>query len=366
MKKHFWIGVAWIAMLSGSPAFAQFGSIKGVCKDARGKPIAGAQVELHGVETTRSYKFKTDSKGEYSSIAVMPGRYNAVLLKDEHEIDSVNGVVVGISEMRLDFDLQHATSTAHQSTAEEQQLQAKQQYTAAVVKVLNEKLEAANQSIKSGDFDTAIATLTDATKVSPNVDLVWARLGGAYLASAPKQTDADEKAKRFGEAADSYQKAIDVRQKQTVPAKQTPEQATVQAEDLAGYYNNLAHAEAKSGKLDEAVKSYNQAAQINPSGAYLYYYNQGAILYNAGKPDEAIEAYDKSIAADPTKPDAYYQKGVVLISKAVNDKNGKVTPAPGTLEALNKYLEMAPNGQFVNEAKGLIQYIGGTATGRKK
>ncbi|MEP6645272.1 MAG: tetratricopeptide repeat protein, partial [Acidobacteriaceae bacterium] len=123
------------------------------------------------------------------------------------------------------------------------------------------------------------------------------------------------------------------------------------------------------GKTDDALKSYQQAAQLYPAGAAQYYYNLGAVLTNAGKIDDAIAAFDKAIAADPAKADAYYQKGVNLISKATTDKTGKIIPAPGTQEALNKYLELQPTGQFADAAKGMIQYIGGTVEtsyGKKK
>jgi tetratricopeptide (TPR) repeat protein len=196
-----------------------------------------------------------------------------------------------------------------------------------------------------------------------------------YLASAPKQTDAEERDRRYLEAVNDYQKAIDLKAREPATIKEanpktssaknsnSREAATPAAsstEELAGYYNNLAHAEAKSGKLDDAVKSYNQAIQLDPAGAAQFYYNLGAILMNAGKNDEAIEAFDKSIAADPAKPDAYYQKGASLIAKATTDKNGKIVALPGTQEALSKYLELAPNGQFAEAAKGMIQYIGAT------
>jgi tetratricopeptide (TPR) repeat protein len=330
-------------------------------------------VELHALDSARAYKLKTNDKGEFSSIAVILGQYNAVLLQSGQEIDHANGIAVGLNETRIDFDLHHETTSPRNLTPEQvrqlQEMQAKQQKDSGMLKVLNEKLATANQSIQNGDFDSAISTLTQATQMDADHDLLWARLGAAYLGSAPKQADNDEKSKRFAEAADAYQKAIDLKQKQSQPGKQTPQQTAQQAEELAGYYNNLAHAAAKSGKLDDAVKAYNQAAQINPAQAYLYYYNLGAILYNAGKVDEAIDAYDKSIAADPSRPDSYYQKGVVLVAKATTDKNGKVIPVAGTQEALNKYLQLAPNGQFVNEAKGLIQYLGGaveTSNGKKK
>jgi tetratricopeptide (TPR) repeat protein len=90
----------------------------------------------------------------------------------------------------------------------------------------------------------------------------------------------------------------------------------------------------------------------------MYFFNEGAVLTNLGKLDEAIQAFDKTIAADPTRADAYYQKGVNLLGKATLGKDGKMVPAPGTAEALNKYLELAPTGKFAQPAKDLLASIG--------
>jgi tetratricopeptide (TPR) repeat protein len=223
----------------------------------------------------------------------------------------------------------------------------------------------ANQAMQTGDFETAVTTLNEATQMDPMRDLLWARLGDANLSSAPKLTDSTEKAKRYGEAVTDYQKAVDLKKKASETAPKPDD-----AKNLAAYYNNLGQAEARTGQLDDAVKAYEQAAQLNPAGAAQYYYNQGAVLTNNGKVDEANAAFDKSIAADPNKAESYYQKGVNLINKATTDpKTGKVIPAPGTAEALNKYLELAPTGQFADGAKGMLQYIGSsieTSYGQKK
>ena len=175
------------------------------------------------------------------------------------------------------------------------------------------------------------------------------------LASAPKQADSDERKKRYVEAANDYQKAIELLEKKPKDPKASPPN-----QDLAGYYNNLAHAQSKSGKLDDAVHSYNRALELDPGGSAQYNYNLGAILMNAGRADEAIAAFDKAIAADPTKADAYFQKGSSLVAKATANVNGKITAPPGTAEALNKYLELAPTGQFAEPAKSMIRMIGGT------
>jgi tetratricopeptide (TPR) repeat protein len=245
-----------------------------------------------------------------------------------------------------------------------QEAQAKNAKEVNTVKSLNEKLAAANQAIQTGDFETAVTTLNEATQIDASRDLLWARLGDANLGAGPKQADTTEKAKRFGDAVTDYQKAIDLKKKTMETAPKPEDNKT-----LAAYYNNLAQAEARTGQLDESVKAYEQAAQLNPAGAAQYYYNQGAVLTNAGKVDDANTAFDKSIAADPSKAEAYYQKGVNLINKATTDKSGKVIPAPGTAEALNKYLELQPTGQFADGAKGMLQYIGSsieTSYGAKK
>ena len=354
--------VVAVAALCVPPVFAQAtGTVKGVCKDMEGKPIVGANVEWLNTDNGRKYNLKTNKNGEYFSLGIEMGKYKITLTQDGKQLDSVSNFPVGGEEATLDFDLKKSQVEAAQQkgiTPEQLKQMQEQQAKAAketnTVKALNEKLAVANQAMQTGDFETAVNTLNEATQMDPTRDLLWARLGDAHLSSAPKQTDAAEKAKRYSDAVSDYQKAIDLKKK-VMETGPKPEDA----KNLAAYYNNLGQAEARTGQLEESVKAYDQAAALNPAGAAQYYYNQGAVLTNSGKVDEANTAFDKSIAADPSKAEAYYQKGVNLINKATTDpKTGKVMAAPGTAEALNKYLELQPTGQFAEGAKGMLQYIG--------
>ena len=84
--------------------------------------------------------------------------------------------------------------------------------------------------------------------------------------------------------------------------------------------------------------------------------------------DDANAAFDKCIAADPTRAEAYYQKGVNLLGKATLQGDKTIAP-PGTAEAFQKYLEMAPNGPNAQSAKDLLASIGSsveTSFGTKK
>lgn len=364
MKKQFIIPLLLVLVvgLCAPPVFAQaMGSVKGVCKDVEGKLITQAEVEWYGVETGRKYTLKTNNKGEYFSLGISPGKYNVKLSKDGKEIFHMNNFTVGVDEVVLDFDLKKEQTTAAQGqgmTAEQVKQIQEQQAQAAketnTVKALNEKLNAAKTASDAGDFDTAIAVLTEASQIDSTRDLIWFRLGDAYRMSVTKQTDPAEKQKRFETAAADYQKAIDLRAGSETAKKEADNNGKI-----AAYYNNLAEVYSKSNKIDDAVASYSKAAELDPAHAAQYMFNTGAVLTNAGKVDAALGAFDKVIAADPTKAEAYYWKGVNLIGKATL-KGDKMIAPEGTAEAFQKYLELQPTGTFAQPAKDMLASIGAT------
>ncbi len=344
MKTRFIYFFLLLVLFTGMSApllLSQTGTVKGICRDSDGTPIVGAQVEWTGVETGRKYSLKTNSKGEYFSLGVAPGKYNIKLLKDGKELFHINGIEVHVSdETAQDLDLkkeQAAAAKGQGMTAEQlkqiQEAQAKAAKETNTVKGLNDKLNAAKAASDAGDYETAITALTEANQIDSTRDLIWFKLGDAYRMSAPKQTDPAEKQKRYETAVTDYQKAIEL--KQAAEATQKDPDANVK---VAAYYNNLAEVFAKSNKVDDAVKTYQQAATLDPTHAGQYMFNTGAVLTNAGKVDDAIVAFDKVIAADPTKADAYYWKGVNMIGKATL-KGDKMIAPEGTAEAFQKYLE---------------------------
>jgi len=346
------------------------GTVKGVCKDVEGKPIVGAIVEWVNNENGRKYDLKTNEKGEYFTLGVIPGTYRVTLSKDGKQLFYFNGVNVQGMEVALDFDMQKEMGAAAQAagmSAEQAKQQQEQQTKTAkennLIKSLNEKLSTAKQAADAGNFDTAMSTMTEATQMDPNRDLLWAKLGDYTLAVAGKQTDSAEKIKHYTDAADDYTKAVDLKQKamDADPKAKTPDAIKI----LAQYYNNLGQAQAKTGKTDDAVKSYTQAAQLDPAGAGQYYFNLGAILTNANTTSDAkmrqaaADAFDKAIAADPNRADAYYWKGTNLIGAATLQGDKMVAP-PGTAEAFQKYLELQPNGPHAEEAKAMLTSLGST------
>ncbi len=364
MKKYFilLLLLSLAVGISAPLAFAQTtGTVKGTCKDIEGKPIAQAEVDWTGTESGHVYKLKTNNKGEYFSLGIIPGKYNVQLSKDGKEIFHFSNVTVGLDEEVLDFDLKKEQSAAiqGQGMSAEQAAKAKEALAKAeaekkTVGTLNEKLAAAKAASDAGDFETAIATLNEANQIDSTRDLIWFKLGDAYRMSGPKQTDPAEKQKRYEMAAADYEKAIQLRGASDA-AQKDPENNV----KMAAYYNNLAEAYSKSNKVDDSVANYNKAAQLDPTHAGTYLFNEGAVLTNAGKVDDAIAAFDKVIAADPTKAEAYYWKGVNLIGKATL-KGDKMVAPEGTAEAFQKYLELQPQGRMAQPAKDMLASIGAT------
>jgi tetratricopeptide (TPR) repeat protein len=364
MRKYFILPLLLVlaAGFSAPLALAQTtGTVKGTCKDSEGKPIPQAEVQWTGTESGHTYTLKTNSKGEYFSLGIVPGKYNVKLSKDGKELFHLTNVPVGLDEAVLDFDLKKEQVKAAEGqgmTPEQAKARAEAAAKAAsetkTVGTLNDKLNAAKAASDAGDFETAITTLTEANQIDSTRDLIWFKLADAYRMSATKQTDPAEKQKRYEMAAANYQKAIELRSASDA-AQKDPENNL----KMAAYYNNLAESYSKAHKIDDSVANYNKAAQLDPAHAATYLFNEGAVLTNAGKVDDAIVAFDKVIAADPTKAEAYYWKGVNLIGKATL-KGDKMVAPEGTAEAFQKYLELQPQGTLAQPAKDMLASIGAT------
>ncbi|HYE25131.1 MAG TPA: tetratricopeptide repeat protein [Clostridia bacterium] len=313
-------------------AAAQTTDVKGRVLDEAGNPIVNSKVVLQNVENGRKVELKTNNKGEYFTMGLTPGRYNIALLgQDGKPIFQLSGVMVKLSGDNIyDMNLQAERAKQQEAVPEEvrKQMEA-QQKEAQKIKGLNAMLSQALEARKAGNCDQAIDLMQQATQADATKDLLWVNLAESYVC-----------AKRFADAIPAYQKAIAI------------------APTRGEYHNNLGQALLKNNQVDEAIASYDKAAQLDPVNAAMYYFNEGAVLTNKGRADDAVKAFDNAIKADPNKADAYYWKGVNLLAKATIAKDGKMVAPEGTAEAFNKYLELQPEGQFAEPSKEMLKTIG--------
>src|SRR5215469_2660036 len=306
-----------------------------------GKFITDGTVEITNIDTQRKITVNTNKNGEYVTIGLSPGTYDVVLTRNGVAVDGFNKVPLAMGEQReVNFDLKK--DLAGKAGPSEEQIKKQQEVVKQNEKIkgLNAKLAEVRDLEKAGNYDQAITVMQEVTSSDPSKDLLWAYLGEAYTG-----------AKKYTEAVEAYQKAIAIKG------------------DSALYHNALANAYNKSGQVDKAVAEYTQVAQMDPSGAATAYFNIGVVNYNANKTDDAVTAFDKSIQLDPNRADAYYYKGMALLNKATLGKDGKYSPAPGTVEAFQKYLELKPDGANAQTAKDTIAMLGSsveTTYGKQK
>ena len=333
------------------PASAQLAPLYGKVTGDDGKPVADATITMVNNDTGRLYTMKTDKKGDFVAVNIPVGMYHLTITQGGKVVYEAPGKnVKAETDLKIDLakeksaakerELQGLTPEQRKKIAEQQQAEAKERQN---IGSMNQLLAQAKTASDAGDFAGAVSSIKQAIEIDPSKDLLWSRLGEAYLAAAGKAAAGGSReaaAEDYNQAAEACRKAISIK-----PSE-------------AAYHNNLGHALGKLGKADEAAAEYTTAAQLDPGNAGLYYFNLGAILTNAGKVEEANAAFDKAIAATPPNTEAYYWKGVNLLSKASLDKSGKMVAVPGTAEAFQKYLELEPAGRYAPNAKEMLTSIG--------
>jgi len=351
-------------------AFAQISAIEGDVKGENGEPAVKAVIKITRTDIKGSYHCDTNKKGHYFYNGLPLGTYNITVEVDGKEMDGVNGVRTRLGDPTpVNFDLQKIAAARNAKQAQAQQATAagaaagsagqaltkeqergmskeqKEAYDKAMKdreasmkknKELNDAFTSGIDALQKKDFEAAITQLTKASEMDPKQVAVWSNLADAYVQDAAKKTGPDFDA-TMAKGIDAYHKAIELNPND------------------GGLHNNFALALAKAKKFPEMQAELEKAAQIDPTKAGQYYYNLGASLVNSGQSDAAAAAFKKAIELDPNHADSYYQYGVYLVGKATITADGKVTPVPGTVDAFQKYLQLAPTGQFAEGAKGMLQ-----------
>ena len=171
--------------------------------------------------------------------------------------------------------------------------------------------------------------------------------------------DAQLSRAEYSEAILSYEKGVKLASKATEsPANADKTKARKNA--IGKMLTSEGNAYLKLRKDEDAIRLYTRAAEASPNPA-IAYFNLCAVAYNLGNVDRAITACHKAIEADPRKADAYFILGSSLFGNGKFDKDNHYIAPPGTLEALNKYLELAPDGAHAADVKQMLAMIPGNA-----
>jgi tetratricopeptide (TPR) repeat protein len=331
------------------------------------EPVPNLQVVITSPANGRQYKTKTDKRGQYFVNGITIGDYVLKVFGPAGEVLYVNESSLHFASTTiesLDIDLANPQASkgragtpadAEQPASANKKMSKEQQKEEeARLKAQNDKIAVLNGFITQ--YQTAIKAqnFVDAEKALKQI-----------LATVPDTTrweffralgDVQVQNNELADAIQTYDKGIE--RAQLVASGSAPKDPFNPNPDpgnaKAGVGQMLlseGNAYVKLGKPEMATPLFQQATQDNPSPG-LAYYNLCAVEFNANKMDEAVAACDKSIAADPKRAEAWFLKGSALY------KTGKPDNSKSAAEAMNKYLELDPNGQHASEARSILQMPG--------
>jgi tetratricopeptide (TPR) repeat protein len=363
------LGLSLVAGSAGAQDKGSVGSIHGHTQNPLQQPITDGLVKLtqdHGVidkGTKFLYTFKTDSNGDYTGTGITAGDYSAVLYEGDKSIDFQEKVTfVAGQDTKVDFDMSRQAYIDKMSPADKKALEDTKKKNAdimasnGVVKNLNTLLTQARaaRTATPPDNDKAISLMTQATQARPTEPVLWYELGASY-----------EAAKKYDQATAALQKAVDL----DAAAK------TSKPESVAAAYSLLAESLAYQSKVPDADAACGKAVAASAPSAANCYSNEAIALYKTGASNPtgqaadytgAAAAADKATAANPNLAIAYYVKGQSLVGNSTVDASGKLVAPPGCMEAYQKYLQIAPDGQYAAEVKGILTGFGQTLTNTYK
>jgi tetratricopeptide (TPR) repeat protein len=334
--------LALLFTLAASVGWSQATAGKVQGKITKGsQPVANALITLTNVDNGKTYKIKTDKDGTFSAVGIIFGTY-------DQEISDVSGEklykrkvsVAGQGGAPDDLSVDIAAGGSRISDAEMAKLKAEREKSIS----LNALISQYNAAQQAKNWQQAADILKQMIAAAPNHWDYQQALG-----------DMQMNLNQYEEAAATYEKAIPAAEDS---AKTDPkaDQAKIKAA-VGKMLTNEGVAYTKLKQTDKAVQAYTKAAEMDPNPGTAYW-NLCATQYNAGNTQGALAACDKAIAAEPSRADAYFIKGSLMMAESKQGKDGKLEAPAGTAEALNKYLELAPDGPHANDVKQMLAFIG--------
>jgi tetratricopeptide (TPR) repeat protein len=326
---------------------ATLAAVEGVVRDG-GKPVAGAQVVLTHKGTGKTYKAKADKDGRYGMVGLVRGEYEVQVNSSSGEAlyhEKTHQIVAeGKGTEEFNIDISSGSAGGAPKITKEQEAAIKAQNTKA--EGMNTLINQATSALNSKNFEAAIAPLTQLSAADPTDYEFPQALGNAYLGLG-----------QYEEAVQSYEKGIQLAQNTQPDSKKAYTDPAKVKIALGQMLSNQGNAYLKLKKNPEAIAAFTKSAELSPNPG-MAYFNLCATQYNTGNTEGALPACDKAIAADPNNANAYFIKGSLLFGQGTMDKDNKYAAPPGAAEALNKYLELSPDGPHANDVKAMLQAMG--------
>ena len=258
-----------VCALVTAPAAAQSsqGRISGVINDENSKPIKAATVEAENTDTNQSFTATTDEKGRFTFIGLRPGTWQFTAAAPGYFADRGSMPIrVGSPNPPIVFALKKSGAPNGGVLGNVQS------------KDLQNDLLAADQLFNARRYDEAIAAYRAIMEKAPTLTVINLQVGNAYFNK-----------KDYGSAVNAYSDLL----------KTDPNNA----KGVVG----IARAELARGNAQGAEAALKKAAD-NPAAASREVYDSlGEIEYDRSNIDDAVKWYKKASDLDPSWGKPWYR-----------------------------------------------------------
>jgi tetratricopeptide (TPR) repeat protein len=369
-------GLLALVLLFARPAAAQnTGQIIGEVKNLEGKPYPEVSVEIKSPDTGKVVNTKTDKQGRFTQLGLPAGLYEIRLTNEKDKLDfKVQFRVLSGQDNPFALNLKEVMAKQGPSAEEmkkkeeeENKFKNMKQHFDAGMAALNDSTNLRAQ-LKSAPADqrgsikeklnassqTAVTELAAAEQGVPAKDVgtratVLSNLGQAY-----------ELADRNEEAAAAFQKAIEIR-----PSASFYDHLSL---NLVSVGASSTDPKVFQDKLTQATAACDKVAEIDPTKAAACWRNMGAVLTNKGRLKEAIAPLLKATQADPKDPLGWYLLGGAYSAAIETKQQGEkiiYTIPPGTTEAYQKVIDLAPTSALAAQSKDVLAGLASMSSGEE-
>ena len=355
-------------------AAAQNSRVVGQVMDREGKPWPGITVVIKS-DNGRTFTLKTDKDGKFTQIGLASGVYTFTLTSQADGLNFTEQHQVSGEETDITINLKEIAAKQGAPTPEQQKAQQDQaskfkdmQTHFLAGRAALDDWDAAHKTLNAtpadqrgpiqdklaADSKTAVAEMQLAEQgVQPkdvkNHAVVWSNLGQAY-----------DRAGQPEEAADAYQKAIDLQ----------PNASFYQSQSTALANVAVAQTDPKIAqqKIADASADCDKAAALdpNPGLATVCWKNLGIVLSNKGDFKDAAPVLLKATQLNAKDAQAWFLLGSAYTGLITPNQQGeKMTYdiPPGTTDAYQKCIDLDPNGPYAAQAKQSLDALTAMAGG---
>lgn len=308
-KLILWIGAIFICIMVVKPCLGQHRDyyIYGKIVDSKSQPIPKVDISLRDMNTSRSYAFKTNKKGEFKFVGLPSGVYQVIMKKDGYRTKT--------DEWRFEIKperMQKVNLKTIMMISEERLREIE------LTDQIKKDFEKATTKIREEDFSGALSILERILQKKPDDE------NALYFAGI-----CNFKMNKLPEAIDAFNKVNSLNP------------------SFPGAYLHLGICYQKQGELEQSLGFYQKALQLEPKNV-ISLFNSGLILYKLERYPEALTYFEKAVELKPDDPEILEFIGLCYIQ---NENYEKAT------EYLEKAKKNSTNEDKIKSLDKLIKSL---------